>query len=178
VLVDHPEIERASIYTAAAAGDVVTVGAILDRQPALLNAKGGPLHWEPLLYACYSRLEASDPAHSTLEVARLLLSRGADPNAGFLYEGRYAFTALTGAFGRGEDWPNQPPHPDCDALARLLLDAGADPNDGQTLYNQAHLLCGRLTDARPVSRAQRQKTRAHLPTRYAVAPCARSWQGP
>jgi ankyrin repeat protein len=136
VLVDHHEIERASIYTAAAAGDVVTVGAILDRQPALLNAKGGPLHWEPLLYACYSRLEASDPAHSTLEVARLLLSRGADPNAGFLYEGRYAFTALTGAFGRGEDWPNQPPHPDCEALARLLLEAGADPNDGQTLYNR------------------------------------------
>ncbi len=136
LLADHPEIARASIYTAAAAGDVTEVGAILDRRPALLNVKGGPLHWEPLLYACYSRFEASDPAHSTLEVARLLLSRGADPNAGFLYEGRYAFTALTGAFGRGEDWPNQPPHPDCDALARLLLEAGADPNDGQTLYNR------------------------------------------
>jgi ankyrin repeat protein len=136
LLADHPEIAQASIYTGAAAGDVTAVGAILDRQPTLLNAKGGPLHWEPLLYASYSRLEASDPTHSTLEVARLLLSRGADPNAGILYEGRYAFTALTGAFGRGEDWPHQPPHPDCDALARLLLDAGADPNDGQTLYNR------------------------------------------
>jgi ankyrin repeat protein len=136
LLADHPDIAQASIYTASAVGDVTAVGAILDLQPTLLNAKGGPLHWEPLLYACYSRLEASDPTHSTLEVARLLLSRGADPNAGFLYEGRYAFTALTGAFGRGEDWPNQPPHPDCDALARLLLDAGADPNDGQTLYNR------------------------------------------
>lgn len=136
LLADHPEIAHASIYTAAAVGDVTAVGGMLDLQPTLLNAKGGPLHWEPLLYACYSRLEASDRTHSTIEVARLLLSRGADPNAGFLYEGRYAFTALTGAFGRGEDWPNQPPHPDCDALARLLLDAGADPNDGQTLYNR------------------------------------------
>ena len=66
----------------------------------------------------------------------MLLTRGANPNAGFLYDGSYAFTALTGAFGRGEDWHNQPPHPDVYALARLLLDAGADPNDSQTLYNR------------------------------------------
>ena len=48
----------------------------------------------------------------------------------------YAFTALTGAFGEGEDGINQLPHPHRDALARLLLDSGADPNDGQTLYNR------------------------------------------
>jgi ankyrin repeat protein len=135
LLADHLEIARSSIYTAAAAGDLAAVRAMLDLEPGLLNAKGGSLHWEPLLYACYSRLP-SDPTHSTLDVARLLLSRGADPNAGFLYEGRYAFTALTGAFGRGEDWPNQPPHPDCEPLARLLLEAGADPNDAQALYNR------------------------------------------
>jgi hypothetical protein len=46
------------------------------------------------------------------------------------------FTALTGAFGEGEDGNNLPPHPQRDELARLLLDAGADPNDGQTLYNR------------------------------------------
>jgi ankyrin repeat protein len=136
ILSEHPGIAHESIYTAAAAGDVVTLSAMLDRDPTLLNRKGGPLHWEPLLYACYSRLEATGPTNATLEVARLLLSRGADPNAGFLYSGSYAFTALTGAFGRGEDWPNQPPHPECDALARLLLDAGEDPNDAQTLYNR------------------------------------------
>jgi ankyrin repeat protein len=136
ILADYPEIASASIYTVAAIGDVAALRAMLDQEAKLLNAKGGPLHWEPLLYACYSRLEVTDPTHSTLEVARLLLSRGADPNAGFLFEGSYAFTALTGAFGRGEDWPNQPPHLECNALARLLLDAGADPNDGQTLYNR------------------------------------------
>jgi ankyrin repeat protein len=136
ILSDHPELAEANIYTAAAVGNVGAVRAMIDRDPALTRAKGGPLGWEPLLYACYSRLEATDANHSPLEVARLLLSRGADPNAGFLFSGSYAFTALTGAFGRGEDWANQPPHPECDALARLLLEAGADPNDSQALYNR------------------------------------------
>jgi ankyrin repeat protein len=69
-----------------------------------------------------------------LAVARLLLDAGADPAAGVLWEGLVPpFTALTGAFGRGEGDP--PPHPDALALARLLLEAGADPNDAQTVYN-------------------------------------------
>ena len=46
------------------------------------------------------------------------------------------FTALTGAFGEGEDSVNQLAASAADALARLLLDAGADPNDAQTLYNR------------------------------------------
>jgi ankyrin repeat protein len=136
MLADEPELPRANIYAAAAAGDVATVDAMLDRDGTLLNRKGGPFNWEPLLYACYSRVRPEEPGRSTFDVARLLLSRGADPNAGFLFEGSYAFTALTGAFGRGEDWPHQPPHPDCDVLAGLLLEAGADPNDAQTLYNR------------------------------------------
>jgi ankyrin repeat protein len=135
MLVDEPELPHAHIYAAAAAGDGGSVRAMLDADRTLLNRKGGPFKWEPLLYACYSRVPA-ESGRSTLEVARLLLSRGADPNAGFLFEGSYAFTALTGAFGRGEDWPNQPPHPDCEAIAKLLLEAGADPNDAQTLYNR------------------------------------------
>ena len=133
---ENPGLASATLYTAAAAGDVDAVRAFIDRDSALINAKTGPLHWEPLLYACYSRLDDAPPKRSSLEVARLLLERGADPNAGFLWEGTYAFTALTGAFGRGEDNMNELPHPRCDALARLLLEAGADPNDTQTLYNR------------------------------------------
>jgi ankyrin repeat protein len=136
LLAEHPELAWTSIYTAAAVGDVTAVRAALDRDPRVLNAKGGPLQWEPLLYACYSRLDLPEHGWSTLAVARLLLSRGADPNAGFLFEGSYAFTALTGAFGRGEDWMNQPPHAESEALARMLLEAGADPNDSQALYNR------------------------------------------
>ena len=65
----------------------------------------------------------------------MLLDHGADPNAGYLWEGLSPpFTALTGAFGRGEGDP--PAHSDELALARLLLEAGADANDEQTLYNR------------------------------------------
>jgi ankyrin repeat protein len=136
LLAAHQELATANVYTAAAIGDVAAVRAMIDRDAALVSARGGPLQWEPLLYACYSRLDSIGPQHSTLEVARLLLSRGADPNAGFLWGGTYVYTALTGAFGEGEDSINELPHPQRDALARMLLDAGADPNDSQTLYNR------------------------------------------
>ena len=137
LLSEHPEIPRASIHAAATVGDVAAAREWLEREPALAQRKGGPLAWEPLLHAAYSRLDSDAPGHSTLEVARLLLEHGADPNAGFLWCGNVPpFTALTGAFGEGEGGSNQPPHRHRDALARLLLEDGADPNDGQTLYNK------------------------------------------
>lgn len=61
------------------------------------------------------------------------MEAGADPNAGSLWDGTYAFTALTGVLGGGED--DQPRHPDGLAFARLLLEAGANPNDTQAIYN-------------------------------------------
>ena len=132
----EPGICASSIFAAAAAGDVSAARAMLDADPGSARRAGGPFGWEPLLYACYSRFGEAAP-RSTLEVARLLLERGADPNAGFLWQGNLPpFTALTGAFGEGEGGASQPAHPRRDELARLLLDAGADPNDGQTLYNR------------------------------------------
>jgi hypothetical protein len=108
LLAHHPELAGASLYSAATVGDVPAASTMVERDPALVNAKGGPLGWEPLLYASYSRLDSPDPRHSTLEVARLLLAAGADPNAGFLWRGNVPpFTALTGAFGEGEDGHNQ-----------------------------------------------------------------------
>jgi ankyrin repeat protein len=135
MLAEDPDLARSSVYAAAAVGDVGAVQAAIEDEPALVNANGGPLNWAPLLYACYSRLDPTVD-RSTLECARLLLEHGADPNSGFLFSGSYAFTALTGAFGRGEDWPNQTPHPQFVDLARLLLGGGADPNDSQALYNR------------------------------------------
>jgi ankyrin repeat protein len=137
LLAAQPALGRADLYTAAAVGEVETVRSLLASEPGLARRRGGVFGWEPLLYACYSRLASPDPTHSTLEVARLLLAAGADPDAGFLHCGLVPpFTALTGAFGNGEGGTQQPPHPQAQELARLLLDAGADPNDGQTLYNR------------------------------------------
>ncbi|MQX98540.1 hypothetical protein CN074_10830 [Sinorhizobium medicae] len=128
----HPEIADESIHVAAALGDAAAVGRWLDSEPQLIGYKGGPYDWEPLLYAAYARI----PGRSSFEAARLLIGRGADPNAFWLDDGQYRFTALTGVFGQGEAGKErQPEHPDRRAFARLLLDAGAEPNDSQALYN-------------------------------------------
>ena len=137
LLAANPEVATANVYTMAAVGEADALAALLAREAELANRQGGPYRWEPLLYLAYARVEDDPPARSTLEAARLLLASGADPNAGFLWEGLPSpFTALTGAFGDGEDGVNQPPHQHSLALARLLLEAGADPNDYQTLYNR------------------------------------------
>jgi len=141
LLSEHPELSQADIFAAATAGDLAAARAMLAQDPSLASAKGGPLGWEPLLHACYSRFDGADAQHSTLEVARLLIRAGADPNAGFLWRGNVPpLTALTGAFGEGEDGTNQPPHRDRDALARLLPEAGAvssrvSPNCGRKMPN-------------------------------------------
>lgn len=129
----NPDIAGDSIHIAAALGDADGVARWLDRQPQLLDRKGGPYDWPPLLYASYARL----PSRSSLSAARVLIERGADPNAFFLDSGQYRFTALTGVFGEGEAGKiRQPQHPECEAFARLLLDAGAEANDSQALYNR------------------------------------------
>ncbi|MFK4083161.1 ankyrin repeat domain-containing protein [Kribbella sp. NPDC020789] len=121
-----PEVAQSNIYTMVVAGELDAVRRHLGQAAV----EGGPYRWEPLLYLTYSRLGAPNQ----VEIARLLLANGADPNAGYLWQGMPSpFTALTGVFGRGEG--DQPPHPDRVELARLLLEAGADPNDSQTMYN-------------------------------------------
>ncbi|HEV2180624.1 MAG TPA: ankyrin repeat domain-containing protein [Gemmatimonadaceae bacterium] len=130
----HPEIVRANIFTAAVCGDLDAVGAMLDADPALAVAIGGPRSWPPLLYVCDARLPAPWPAERAEKVARMLLDRGADANA--FYLGGNAdihYTALTCVLGGGEEQAAM--HPAAQPLTRLLLERGADPYDGQVLYN-------------------------------------------
>jgi hypothetical protein len=133
LLAAYPETGVNGIWAMAASGEAAAAAAALAAAPGLSSREGGPMRWAPLMYAAYSRVPPS-PGRSTLEVARLLLAAGADPNTGYLWHGLPSpFTALTGAFGRGEGDP--PPHPQATELANLLLEAGADPNDSQALYN-------------------------------------------
>ena len=71
----HPDLAAASIHTAAAVGDVATARVLLADDPAQARLPGGPHNWEPLLSLAYSRINSTQPGHSTLEVAQLLLER-------------------------------------------------------------------------------------------------------
>jgi ankyrin repeat protein len=81
------------------------------------NAPAGPRGWAPLLYVTHS-------CFASVDLARELLARGADPNAFFVNE--YGqMSALYGAAGRVHDAE----------LTRVLLEAGANPDDGESLYH-------------------------------------------
>ncbi|MGH9163888.1 MAG: ankyrin repeat domain-containing protein, partial [Acidimicrobiales bacterium] len=136
LLAAAPGLAERDIWTAAGAGNAIHVCRLLADDATLVNCAGGPFGWVPLLYLTYSRIHVDTPMCSPLRTADVLLTAGADPDAGYLWDGTYPFTALTGALGGGEDKTNQPPHRDAQALARLLLEAGADPNDSQALYNR------------------------------------------
>jgi ankyrin repeat protein len=140
MLRDKPWLAEANIWCAAAVGNTGAVKAFLDEDPELAN-RPGPHGWVPLICACYSRVKPVDPAHSTFDVAKLLLDRGADPNAYTIKHNdppgsnrARRFTALTGLVGGGSTGlANQPPHPRWRELAELLLERGANPADEQAL---------------------------------------------
>ena len=92
---------------------------------------GGPFEWPPLLYLAYLRWPRG--AERSVEIARALLDRGADPNASWNDGWDNPFKVLTGVIGLGEGV--QPPHERADELAELLLERGADPFDTQSLYD-------------------------------------------
>jgi ankyrin repeat protein len=151
MLADNPALAAATIWSAAAAGNTAALRQFLDETPDLVH-RPGPYGWTPLLCACYSRVQPIHPAHSTLEAARLLLDRGADPNAFTLKRNAderldqtaRKFTVLTGVFGGGSTGrANEPPHPRWCDLAELLLNHGANPADEEALRNNS-------TDSLPI----------------------------
>jgi hypothetical protein len=103
----QPELAGTSIYTAAAVGDVAAAQRFLNEDPASVNRTGGPFDWEPLLYLAYSRIDSDAPGHDPLAVARLLLEAGADPDAGYLWDGN---SPPTGRRSNG-CWPPGPASP-------------------------------------------------------------------
>lgn len=79
----NPAMAKQDIYHPCCVGDIQAVSQFLvDNEP---NKTGAFFGWEPLVYACYSRLNL--PAKSTLEVAQVLLEHGSMLNAAFTATG-------------------------------------------------------------------------------------------
>lgn len=87
LLEGNPQLGHANIYTAAVVGELAAAQELLAADPGCTRRPGGPFAWEPLLYLTYSRLPATAAGRSAVEIARLLLDYGADPNVGYLWEG-------------------------------------------------------------------------------------------
>jgi ankyrin repeat protein len=130
LMAEHPGASAANVWVASATGNLDAVRTFLANDPTLARRDGGTRNWDPLLYLCFSRLLRTDEncAERMLEIARLLLDAGADPNSSWIdpaeAEGNRE-TPLYGAAGVA----NRP------GLARLLVERGADPNDGETAYH-------------------------------------------
>src|SRR5687767_1599130 len=152
ILGHHPGLARENFITAVVCGELAYVRAALAEQPELARLKPpgdeeraksggsgdryhrklGPKGWDPLLFLTHTRLALPQAAENAVEIARLLLDNGANPNA-FFMAGDSRYTPLVGVIGEGEE--DRPAHPRRDELARLLLERGAEPFDEQVLYN-------------------------------------------
>ena len=126
-------IARHDLATACAVGEGDEVARRLSADPDAAHRPTGPTGWQPLLYACFSRLLRTDPQRATgiRSVVATLLAAGADPNASFMH-GDWVQSAIYGAAGIAGDRE----------VTERLLAAGADPNDagphhsvGEALYH-------------------------------------------
>lgn len=122
----EPDLAVHDLYTACVCGEAEHVQQLLDRDPSLAKQKGGPEDREPILYACFSRFLRADATRGAgiVKIVRLLLGRGADPNAHFYTKSgneTWVQTCLYGAAGMANNAE----------LVAMLLAAGADVNELQ-----------------------------------------------
>jgi uncharacterized protein len=132
LLAQHPDLARHDLSTAIVCGNLDEVRRIVAERPAAAREPGGSRGWTPILYLSYTRFTAQTTIDNALEIARLLLDHGANPND-FYMAGDSEYSCLVGAAGEGEQ--DSPRQPYAEALYRLLLERGAGPYDIQVLYD-------------------------------------------
>jgi ankyrin repeat protein len=131
-LAQDSAIATDSIYTATVCGEIDVVRRLLAADPEAARRPGGPRGWPPILYLAYTRFTHPRTSECAVEIARLLLDAGANPND-FYMAGDAKYSVLCGAAGEGEQ--DSPRQPYAAALFELLLERGAEPFDIQVLYN-------------------------------------------
>jgi uncharacterized protein len=132
LLAHHPEIARDSIYTAIVCGDIEQVRRVLAERPEAAREPGGPRGWTPILYLAFTRFTYQPTLEHALEIARLLLDHGANPNDYYM-AGDAVYSVLTGIAGEGEQ--DSPRQPYAAAMFQSMLERGAEPFDIQVLYD-------------------------------------------
>jgi ankyrin repeat protein len=127
-----PSLASHDLACACATGEADEVARRLAAQLGAVSEPTGPYGWEPILYACFSRLLRGDGerAPGIRDVVRILLAAGADPNASFIEHGEWLQVALYGAAGIAGD----------PEVTRMLLEAGADPTDERDGYHGNEVL--------------------------------------
>lgn len=126
----NPAIAAHDVSTAAVLGDLATVQAHVERDPAAAVRPDDRRGWPPLLYACHSVWHRVDDAHAEgiLQVVWFLLDTGVSPNTNNGQPARGGYrSALYGAAGIADNA----------AVTSLLLRYGADPDDDECVYHAA-----------------------------------------
>lgn len=126
VLAAFPGIARASLFSELVLGNAKAVEARLEKDAEAAVRPGGVQNWEPILYVCHTRVSKSE---ELVEIARMLLRRGANPNAEYHWNWHPELprTALWGALCVINSLP----------LAEALLENGANPTDGVSTHISA-----------------------------------------
>jgi ankyrin repeat protein len=132
VAMEQAGADRTDLAGACVSGDAAYVASTLAGSGFDPQTGIPPFGWQPILYACFTRLGRVQPERvaGIRAVVRSLLDAGADPNASFDHEG-WLQVPLYGSAGIQNDAE----------LTAMLLAAGADPNDagerevGEALYH-------------------------------------------